>query len=106
MLCQRTYLLSAVNMLDGTIDVIFTAERDAAAAWRFFAGTNAAAIKYKYVCDDACIDVELRQYKYLSNIVEHAHRAVERIVRPTLRFKSFWSARTSIAGVETTRMIK
>ena len=46
------------------------------------------------------------QNKYLNNIVEQDHRAVKRITRPTLGFKSFWSARILVAGIETMHMIR
>ena len=35
----------------------------------------------------ACLDIELRQSKYLNNLVEQNHRAVKRIVNPMLGFK-------------------
>ena len=41
-----------------------------------------------------------------SNIVEQDHRAVKRIVRPMLGFKSFRCARALIAGIETMHMIR
>ena len=48
----------------------------------------------------------MRQCKYLNNIVEQDHRAIKRITRPMLGFKSFWSARIIIAGIETMHMIR
>ena len=48
----------------------------------------------------------MRQNKYLNNIVAQDHRAIKRITRPMLGFKSFWSARIVIAGIETMHMIK
>jgi putative transposase len=54
----------------------------------------------------ACFDIVVRQPKYMNNIVEQDHRAIKRITRPMLCFKSFWSARTIIAGIETMHMIK
>ncbi len=48
----------------------------------------------------------MRQNKYLNNTVEQDHRAVKRIPRPMLGFKSFWSATVMIAGIETMHMIK
>ncbi|CAO3452142.1 Mobile element protein [Azospirillum largimobile] len=41
---------------------------------------------------------KLRQLKYLNNIVEQDHRRIERLVRPGLGFKSFHTARRTIAG--------
>ena len=40
-------------------------------------GANTAAIHS--VNADACLKIELRQSKYLNNIVEQAHRAVKRV---------------------------
>lgn len=48
----------------------------------------------------------MRQNKYLNNIVEQHHLSVKLITRPMLGFKSFWSARITIAGIETMHMIK
>ena len=53
----------------------------------------------------AMID-ELRQSKYLNNIVEQDHRAVKRVTDPMMDFKSFWSAQKLIAGIKTMHMIK
>jgi transposase-like protein len=44
--------------------------------------------------------ISIRQSKYLNNVIEQDHRAVKRIARPMLGFKSFWSARSTIAGIE------
>jgi len=48
----------------------------------------------------------MRQNKYLNNIVEQDHRAVKRVTQPMLGFKSFWSARILIGGIETMHMIR
>jgi putative transposase len=42
----------------------------------------------------------------VNNIVEQDHRAVKRITRPRLGFKSFEAAQGTIAGVELIHMIK
>jgi putative transposase len=67
-------------------------------------GANIAAIKSVNL--DACLDIELRQSKYLNNIVEQDHRAVKRITEPMMGFKSFWSAQKLLNGIETMHMIK
>lgn len=47
------------------------------------------------------------QCKYLNNnIVEQDHRAIKRITRPMLGFKSFWCARILLAGIETMHMMQ
>ena len=48
----------------------------------------------------------MRQSKYLNNIVEQDHRAIKRIVRPMLGFKTFRCARILIAGIEVMHMIR
>ena len=55
---------------------------------------------------DSGVTFELRQSKYLTDIVEQDHRAIKRIVRPMLGFKSFACARILIAGIETMHMIR
>ena len=44
--------------------------------------------------------IAIRQSKYLNNIVEQDHRAVKRVVKLMLGFKSFWAARCTIADME------
>jgi putative transposase len=50
--------------------------------------------------------VVIRQNKYLTNLVEQDHRAVKRIIRPMLGFKSFRCARILLAGIELMHMIR
>ena len=42
----------------------------------------------------------------VNNIVEQDHRAVKRLTRPMLGFKSFWAARCPIAGIEVMHAIR
>ena len=50
--------------------------------------------------------IVVRQVKYLNNIVEQDHRAIKRVTRPMLGFKSFRCAARVIAGVELMHMIR
>ena len=52
------------------------------------------------------VPIEVRQIKYLNNIVEQDHRAVKRITKPMLGFKSFRAASTVLAGIELMHMIR
>jgi transposase-like protein len=81
------------------VDFLLTARRDEAAARRFFeraidrhdvpekitidqSGANTAAVNG--LVADSGVTVELRQSKYLNNLIEQDHRAIKRIVRPML----------------------
>ena len=48
----------------------------------------------------------VRQVKYLNNLVEQDHRAIKRVTRPMLNFKSFRSAKDVLAGIELMHMIR
>ena len=67
-------------------------------------GANKSAIDQIIV--DKRLEVEVRPVKYLNNIVEQDHRAVKRVTRPMLGFKSFRAAATVRAGIELMHMIR
>ena len=50
--------------------------------------------------------IEMRQSKYLNNLAEQDHRAVKRIIRPMLGFKTLRCARILITGIEVMHMIR
>ena len=52
------------------------------------------------------IQIQIRQIKYLNNIVEQDHRGIKRIVKPMMGSKSFHSAEATLAGIELCRMLK
>ena len=115
------YLYRAVDKAGATVDFLMTAKRDRKAALRFLrkairhngtpqkitidkSGANKAAIE-SYNADHKA-GIEMRQIKYLNNIVEQDHRAIKRQTRPMLGFKSFWSAAVTLAGIEIMHMIR
>ena len=115
------YLYRAVDKQGQTINFLLTEHRDEQAAKRFLtkairrhgvpetitidgSAANKAAIESYN--EDHGTAIEIRQIKYLNNIVEQDHRAVKRVTRPMLGFKSFDAAQGALAGIELMHMIK
>ena len=67
-------------------------------------GANAAAIEV--LIEETGHEIEIRQNKYLNNLVEQDHRAVKRIVRAMLGFMSFRAASITLRGIELVHMLK
>jgi putative transposase len=118
---QWKYLYRAVDKEGQTIDFLLTVHRDKKAAKRFLkkavsqhglpdkitidkSGANAAAIEA--LKEETGQEIEIRQIKYLNNLVEQDHRSIKRIVRPMLGLKSFRSASVTLQGIEFMHMIK
>jgi putative transposase len=114
------YLYRAVDKKGKTVDFLLAARRDKAAALRFLdKAMKASGVPDKVTLDKsgankAAMDeinargeapVIIRQVKYLNNIVEQDHRAIKRVTRPMLNFKSFRSAKSVLAGIELMHMI-
>jgi len=114
-----TYLDRAVDSRGQTIDVLLSAERDVAAAKRFFR----KALAQPHTVNPRTVTVDknpadpaafaemkrdrelwrfsrLRQCKYLNTIVEQDHRRIKRLVRPGLGFGGLHTARRTLAGYE------
>jgi len=115
------YLYRAVDKEGKTVDFLLTARRDKAAALRFFekamkaSGAPEKVTMDKSGANKAAMDdingrgetsIIVRQVKYLNNIVEQDHRAIKRVTRPMLNFKSFQAARNVLAGIELMHMIR
>ena len=110
-----------MNQEGKTVDFLLMAKRDKAAALRFFdktmrasgdpekvtldkSGANKAAMDEINGTGETLIIVQ--QVKYLNNIVEQDHRAIKRVTRPMLNFKSFRSAKSVLDGIELMHMIR
>ena len=71
-----------------------------------FARSRANTAAITSIQADSGLPTEMRQSKYLNNLVEQDHRAVKLITRPMLGFKTFGCARILIAGFEVMHMIR
>ena len=67
-------------------------------------GANTAAINAYNKTNER--SVEIRQNKYLNNIVEQDHRFIKQLCRATLGFKTFRTARITLGGFEAMRIIR
>lgn len=67
-------------------------------------GANKAAIDE--IKSDIAVPITVRQVKYINNIFEQAYRAIKRMTRPMLGFKSFHAAASVLAGIELMHMIR
>jgi len=119
------YLYRAVDSQGNTLDFMLSAKREAHAAERFLrkalkalhnqeprvinVDKNAAYPKATDTLkaeDTLPETTELRQNKYLNNIVEQDHRFIKRLVNPGMGFGSFNTARRTLRGYEAMNMIR
>ena len=115
------YLYRAVDKEGNTIDFQLFKRRNKSAAYKYLkkaieengipekvnidkSGANTAGIKLYN--ERKGTNIEIRQCKYLNNIVEQDHRNVKRITKPIQTFKNFASARITLAGIEMMNMLK
>jgi transposase, IS6 family len=122
---QWMYLYRAVDSEGDMIDFYLSKARNKQAAKRFFK----KALAFSHVSMPRVITVDknpaypiaiqdlkeekqmpegiqLRQVKYLNNIIEQDHRFIKKRIRPMLGLKSFRTAKRIIAGIEAMHMIK
>jgi putative transposase len=115
------YLYRAVDKSGQTIDFLLMEHRDTEAALRFLTqaihrhgvpetitidGSDANEAAIKRYNEAHGTHIIIRQVKYLNNIVEQDHRAVKRVTRPMLGFKTFAAAQATLVGIELMHMIK
>jgi len=118
---EWNYLYRAVDKFGKTIDFLLTQQRDKKAARRFLNkaisrhgvpdkitidGSDANASAIESYNDDHGTSIEIRQIKYLNNIVEQDHRGVKRVTRPMLGFKAFDAAQNTLTGIELMHMLR
>ncbi|MGX5481443.1 IS6 family transposase [Bacillus thuringiensis] len=122
---QWMYLYRAVESEGNTIDFYLSKKRNHKAVKRFFK----KALQPFHVSKPRTITIDknpaylvaitklkkekkvplgtqIRQIKYLNNVVEQDHRFIKKRVRSMLGFKSFGTATYILAGVEAMHMIK
>jgi len=118
------YFYRAIDKEGDTIDFMLSKKRDEAAAKAFFvkairssglpekvtidksgannAGINAVNLQLIIFSLLGCVlmQINIRQIKYLNNIVEQYHRSIKRITNPIMGLKAFHSAESTLLGIE------
>jgi putative transposase len=104
-----------------TVECPLTEPRDQQAARRFLTkairhhgapdkmtseGSEANAAAMKAYNEEHGTAISIRQLKDLSKRVAQDHRAVKRVTRPMLGFKSFWTAQRTLVGIALMQMLK
>jgi IS6 family transposase len=119
------YLYRAVDSQGNTLDFLLSPTRDGEAAQRFFVKTLAAPhtreprvinvdknaaypkafndLKAAGLIADSC---ELRQVKYLNNLIEQDHRFIKRLTKPGMGFFSFETAWRTVQGFESMNILR
>ena len=117
------YLYRAIDSCGDTIEFLLRKHRDAAAAKAFFrkafksndipkkvvidkSSSNTSALTYFNKNLPKEQKITILQNKYLNNLIEQDHRFIKKRTKPMLGFKSFRSAKITIAGIENIRMIQ
>ncbi len=119
------YLDRAVDSKGNTIDFHLSKTRDHRAAKRFFkkALQSFHVSKLRVITVDKNpaypiaieelkkkkkmpVGIQIRQIKYLNNIVEQDHRFIKKRVRSMLGLKSFRTAKSILSGIEAMHIIK
>ena len=119
------YLYRVVDSTGQTIDFILSARRDASAAKRFFRKMLKAAshssprvinvdknraypLAVEQLKEEGTLPnrTQLRQSKYLNNLIEQDHRFIKRRINPGLGFFSFKTAGRTIKGYEAMQMVR
>ena len=118
---QWRYLYRAVDKTGQTIDFLLTEHRNQEAALQFLKkairrhgvpekitidGSEANEAAIKRYNEEHGTNIIIRQVKYLNNMIEQDHRAVKRVTRPMLGFKSFDAAQDTLIGIELMHMLK
>jgi putative transposase len=120
---QWIYYYRAVDKEDQMVDFFLSSNRNARAAVAFFeksigssgrpekvnmdkSGANLAGLEQINESLPKGNKIIIRQVKYLNNLIEQDHRAIKRITKPMLSFKSFVCAAATLAGIELYHMIK
>lgn len=102
-----------------TLDFMLSAKRDGRAAARFFrellkathmqtprviaVDKNAAypvAVEALKADETLAAETELRQSKYMNNVIEQDHRNIKRLMKPMMGFGSFHTIRRTLSGME------
>ncbi len=85
--------------------MFFCAASFKAFIWKAGIDTINLRLALLFMISGLFLQINVRQVKYLNNIVEQDHRFIKKITKPMKGFNAFYSADATLSGIELHHML-